>query len=157
MSDVLSRLKPAAGARHRRRRVGRGPGSKWGKTAGKGQKGQRSRSGKDIGRGFEGGQMPLVRRLPKRGFINIFAVPTHTVALARIERHFDGGEVTVAALKAKGLVPKKAERVKVLGDGEVTKAFEVKVHAFSASAREKIEKAGGKAVVIETAAKKAEG
>ncbi len=157
MSDLLSRLKPAPGARHRRRRVGRGPGSKWGKTAGKGQKGQKSRSGKDLGRGFEGGQMPLQRRLPKRGFINIFAIQTYTVSVGRIERHFESGEVTVADLKAKGLVPKKAKRVKVLGDGEMTKAYNVKVHAFSASARDKIEKAGGKAVVIETAGKDAEG
>ncbi len=149
MADILSRLAPPPGAKRKRKRVGRGPGSGLGKTAGKGQKGQRSRSGKDIGRGFEGGQMPLARRLPKHGFVNPNKVVASVVPVGKLDRHFEAGEVNIEDLKAKGLVPRKAERVKILGDGELTKALVVRAHAFSASARQKIEAAGGKAEVVE--------
>ncbi|MCD6500202.1 MAG: 50S ribosomal protein L15 [Deltaproteobacteria bacterium] len=148
MSERLSKLVPPTGAKHRARRVGRGPGSNWGKTSGKGQKGQRSRSGSGIRRGFEGGQMPLLRRLPKRGFINIFREPVAAVSLARLNV-FDGGEVGIEDLKAKGIVPNKAARVKVLANGDLKKPLTIRVHAFSKAALEKIEKAGGKAVLVE--------
>jgi len=148
MSERLSKQAPPSGARHRARRVGRGPGSNWGKTSGKGQKGQRSRSGSGIGRGFEGGQMPLLRRLPKRGFVNIFRKPVVVVSLARLNL-FEEGEVGVEEMKAKGLVPDKALKVKVLANGELKKPLTIRAHAFSKAAREKIEKAGGKAVLVD--------
>ena len=145
----LNSIKPAAGAKHAKRRVGRGIGSGLGKTAGRGHKGQKSRSGGFRKRGFEGGQMPLARRLPKVGFNNIFATQYAIVNVADLEAAFNAGDVVdTEALKAKGLVKKTLDGVKVLGNGELTKALTVKAAAYSASAKEKIEKAGGKAEVM---------
>jgi large subunit ribosomal protein L15 len=126
--------------------VGRGPGSGTGKTAGRGQKGQKARSGASIPAGFEGGQMPLHRRIPKRGFHNFTRVEYQVVnvgELARVE-----GEVTLATLRDAGLVGSGRKPVKILGNGEVESALSVTAHAFSASAREKIEAAGGTASVV---------
>ena len=142
-------LSPASGATHARRRVGRGPGSGHGKTAGRGHKGQKSRSGYRHMRGFEGGQMPLHRRLPKRGFTNVFRKEYDPVNLSLLANFEAGQEITPEALHARGFTGKNA-MVKILGDGEVTRAFTVRAHKFSASAREKIEKAGGRCEVIET-------
>jgi large subunit ribosomal protein L15 len=136
----LHDLTPAKGSRHARKRIGRGPGSGTGKTAGRGHKGQRSRTGFSRRAGFEGGQMPLIRRVPKRGFTNIFRREYSIVNLASLEQ-FDG-EVTPESLVEKGLV-RKGMPVKVLGQGEIGKALTVKAHKFSASARAKIEAAGG--------------
>ena len=145
----LHDLHPAPGAKRTRKRVGRGPGSGNGKTAGKGHKGQKSRSGYSHRYGFEGGQMPLVRRIPKRGFTNIYRVEFQVVNLRDLERIFaDGDEVSVEALVAKGLVRGGKRLVKVLGDGEVSKKLTVQVHKFSASARAGIEKAGGTCEVV---------
>jgi large subunit ribosomal protein L15 len=142
----LSRLKPAPGARRKPKRIGRGPGSGHGKTATAGNKGQLSRSGRKQYVGFEGGQMPLHRRLPKRGFTNIFR-KVYTVvnvgALQALE-----GEITPDRLLREGIVKKLRDGLKVLGDGELTKAIVVKAHRFSRSAVEKITKAGGRAEVL---------
>jgi len=141
-------LAPNHGATHSKKRVGRGPGSGHGKTAGRGHKGQKSRSGYSHMRGFEGGQMPLHRRLPKRGFTNIFRKEYDPVNLSLLA-HFDAGqEITPEALHARGFTGKNA-LVKILGDGEVGRALTVRAHKFSASAREKIEKAGGRCEIIE--------
>ncbi len=148
MGTTLSTLKPPAGARSKRKRLGRGPGSGHGKTSGKGHKGQKARSGGSIRRGFEGGQMPLQRRLPKRGFKNIFRVQVDSVNLDVLETVFEAGEVTPAQMRAKGVVPRKAAIIKVLGRGELTKKLDVKAHRFSASARTKIEAAGGTVHVL---------
>ena len=136
----LHELSPAKGSRKARKRLGRGPGSGTGKTAGRGHKGQKSRSGYSRRLGFEGGQMPLVRRVPKRGFTNIFRKEVAIVNL----RDLSGfeGEVTPVALVEKGLV-RRGLPVKILGDGEVSTALRVTAHRFSRSAREKIEAAGG--------------
>ena len=142
-------LAPASGATHARKRVGRGPGSGHGKTAGRGSKGQKSRSGYTHLRGFEGGQMPLHRRLPKRGFTNIFRRPYDPVNLSSLGKFESGHEVTPELLHSRGLIGKNA-RVKILGDGEVTRALTVRAHKFSASAKEKIEKAGGRCEVLVT-------
>ena len=145
----LHELSPAAGSNTKAYRKGRGEGSGNGKTAGRGQKGQWSRSGGGVRVGFEGGQMPLARRLPKVGFNNIFATQYAIVNVADLEAAFEAGEVVdTEALKAKGLVKKTLDGVKVLGNGELTKALTVKAAAYSASAKEKIEKAGGKAEVM---------
>jgi len=145
----LNTLSPAAGAKSAKKRVGRGIGSGLGKTGGRGHKGQKSRSGGGVRRGFEGGQMPLARRLPKVGFNNIFATQYAIVNVADLEAAFNAGDVVdTEALKAKGLVKKTLDGVKVLGNGELTKALTVKAAAYSASAKEKIEKAGGKAEVM---------
>jgi large subunit ribosomal protein L15 len=141
-------LAPAAGATHAKKRVGRGPGSGHGKTAGRGHKGQKSRSGYRHMRGFEGGQMPLHRRLPKRGFTNIFRKEYDPVNLSLLAKFETGQEITPAALHARGFTGKNS-LVKILGDGEVTRALTVRAHKFSASAREKIEKAGGRCEIIE--------
>jgi large subunit ribosomal protein L15 len=136
----LHELRPTAGSTHKKKRIGRGPGSGTGKTAGKGHKGQRSRSGFSQRLGFEGGQMPLIRRVPKRGFTNVFRREYAVVnigQLAGLE-----GEVTPESLRDKGLV-KRGRPVKILGEGEVTTSLRVKAHRFSRSAREKIESAGG--------------
>lgn len=139
----LSNLSPAPGSTHRRKRVGRGPSSGHGKTAGKGQKGQRSRSGGLPRPGFEGGQMPLSRRLPKRGFKNIFAKQYAVVNVSELNV-FDGKEpVDIVSLRLKGLVRGRYDGVKILGDGELNVKLNIVVDAVSASAREKIEKAGG--------------
>jgi large subunit ribosomal protein L15 len=143
-------LRPNAGATHYRKRVGRGPGSGHGKTAGRGNKGQKSRTGYSHMRGFEGGQMPLHRRLPKRGFTNIFRQEYDPVNLSALDPFEAGQEITPDALRAKGLAGKNS-RIKILGDGVLNKAFTVHAHKFSASAREKIEKAGGRCEVIEAA------
>jgi large subunit ribosomal protein L15 len=145
----LHDLHPAPGAKRSRKRVGRGPGSGNGKTAGKGHKGQKSRSGYSRRFGFEGGQMPLVRRLPKRGFTNIFRVEFQVVNLRDLERVFaDGDTVTAEALVAKGLARGGKRPVKLLGEGEISKKLVVQVHKFSASARAGIEKAGGTCEVV---------
>ena len=141
----LNELKPAEGSTAVRKRVGRGIGSGNGKTAGRGHKGQWARSGGGVRPGFEGGQMPLARRLPKRGFHNIFATEYAIVNLSALNVFEDGAEVTESELLAKGLVSKVKDGVKVLGNGELTKKLTVKAAAFSASAKEKIEAAGGKA------------
>jgi len=144
----LDELKPAEGSRFATKRVGRGIGSGTGKTSGKGHKGQNARSGGGVRPGFEGGQMPLYRRLPKRGFTNIFAKQYVTINVSELERFDNGTEVTAELLKETGVVSKTLDGIKVLGRGELTKSLTVKVAKFSASATEKIEKAGGKAEVI---------
>ena len=145
----LNDLRPAKGAKRARRRVGRGPGSGRGKTAGRGHKGQTSRSGYSRRFGFEGGQMPLVRRIPKRGFSNRFRVEYQVVNLRDLERVFDNGEtVSPEQLIGKGLVRAGAERVKILASGELTKKLTVQAHRFSESAKSAIEKAGGSCEVL---------
>jgi len=145
----LHNLRPAAGAKRSRKRVGRGPGSGNGKTAGKGHKGQKSRSGYSRRYGFEGGQMPLVRRIPKRGFTNIFRVEYQIVNVADLDRAFEAGdEVTIETFADKGLVRRGATLVKVLANGEISKKLNVQAHKFSAAARSKIEAAGGKCEVV---------
>ena len=145
----LHDLKPAPGAKRGRKRVGRGPGSGSGKTAGKGHKGQKSRSGYSRRYGFEGGQMPLVRRLPKRGFTNIFRVEFQVINLRDLERVFaDGDAVSPEALLEKGLVRRGTQPIKVLGDGDLTKKLVVQAHKFSAAARTGIENAGGSCEVV---------
>ncbi|WP_370630434.1 50S ribosomal protein L15 [Thermosulfurimonas sp. F29] len=147
---TLSNLKPFAGSKHREKRVGRGPGSGHGKTSCRGQKGQRARSGGGVPPWFEGGQMPLIRRLPKRGFKNPFRVEYNVVNVGDLARRFsEGATVDVEALKAAGLVKGREVRVKLLGDGEIDFAITVRVHAASKSAREKIEKAGGRVEILE--------
>lgn len=145
----LHELSPAPGSNVPVKRIGRGPASGQGKTAGKGHKGQKARAGRGMNPGFEGGQMPLQRRLPKRGFNNIFAKEIAIVNLASLEEVFENGAVidTEALLKS-GLVKKELDGIKVLGHGELTKKFTVKANAFSKSAKEKIEAAGGAAEVI---------
>lgn len=144
----LSELKPAAGSKHSDEfRRGRGHGSGNGKTAGKGHKGQKARSGAPRP-GFEGGQLPLYRRLPKRGFTNINSKDIVAIGLDRLNAFEDGTEVTVETLMDKGIVNNPRDGVKILGNGELTKKLTVKVNAFSKSAVEKIEAVGGKAEVI---------
>ncbi len=142
----LKDLQPAEGSRHSRKRVGRGSGSGHGKTAGRGMNGQKSRAGGGKGNGFEGGQTPLARRLPKLpGFTNINRVEYLPVNVARLEEKFEAGAVVDgASLKAAGIIKHEDALVKVLGDGEITKALTVKVDKVSASAKAKIEAAGGK-------------
>ena len=144
----LHELSPAEGSTRPSKRIGRGHGSGQGKTAGKGHKGQKARSGGSIRAGFEGGQMPLQRRIPKRGFNNIFATKYAVVNVADLERFVDGTVVDTELLKASGLVTKELDGVKILGNGELTKNLTVKAAKFSAAAKEKIEKAGGKAEVM---------
>lgn len=144
----LYELSPAPGASRDVKRVGRGHGSGWGKTAGKGHKGQNARSGGGVRPGFEGGQMPMTRRIPKRGFNNIFATRYSVVNVSDLEKFVDGTVVDAELLKASGLVKKIGNGVKILGNGEISKSLTVKAAAFSASAKEKIEKAGGKAEVM---------
>ena len=145
----LYELSPAAGSVKDVKRVGRGHGSGNGKTAGKGHKGQNARSGGGVRPGFEGGQMPMSRRIPKRGFNNIFAVKYSTVNVSDLENFVDGTVVDAELLKASGLVKKTANGgIKILGNGELSTNLTVKAQAFSASAKEKIEKAGGKAEVM---------
>ncbi len=145
----LQDLRPPFGAKKNVKRVGRGTGSGHGKTAGRGSKGQLSRSGGGKGAGFEGGQTPIYRRLPKRGFNNEFKVEYAVVNVGDLERVFESGdEVDGEALKEKGLVKGYGVRVKVLGDGEITKSLTVHAHKFSESAVSKIKAAGGSAEVI---------
>jgi large subunit ribosomal protein L15 len=148
MSVKLSNLHPPHGSRHRKVRVGRGMGSKLGRTAGKGNKGQRSRKGFSQRPGFEGGQMPLHRRMPKRGFHSHFGTIYSVVNVSSLNA-FDAGEVvTPELLRAAGLVRGKTASIKVLGDGDLTPGLTVRAHAFSKSAADKIAKAGGKAEVL---------
>lgn len=144
----LHELAPAPGSVKDVKRIGRGHGSGNGKTAGKGHKGQKARAGHGMRPGFEGGQMPLQRRIPKRGFNNIFAEKWTAVNLSALEVFEDGATVDAAALKAKGIIKKADRPVKVLGNGKLTKKLTVKLNAYSASAAEKINAAGGKAEVI---------
>ena len=144
----LHELSPAQGSKKAVKRVGRGHGSGWGKTAGKGHKGQKARSGGGVRPGFEGGQMPLQRRVPKRGFNNIFAKEIVAVNLSTLNRFEDGTVVDIQALLDKGIVKNRFDGVKILGNGNLNKKLEVKATAFSASAKEKIEALGGKAEVI---------
>ena len=145
----LSNLKPPKGAKHAKKRVGRGQGSGNGKTAGRGHKGAKSRSGFRFKRGFEGGQMPLHRRVPKRGFHNPFRIEYEVVNLDALEAKFDAGTVvTPQLLREHGLVAKANRPVKVLARGEVGKALTVRAHKFSGKAAEKIVAAGGTAEVI---------
>lgn len=144
----LEELKPAEGSTHKKKIVGRGIGSGVGKTSGRGHKGQKARSGGGVRPGFEGGQMPLYRRLPKRGFTNIFGKKYVSVNVEVLDKFNDGDEVTAESLLQKGIISKTLDGVKFLGRGEVTKKVNVKVAKISESAKEKIEKAGGKAEVI---------
>ena len=144
----LNELKPNAGATRNKKRVGRGPGSGTGKTAGRGHKGQKSRSGYSAKRGFEGGQMPLQRRIPKRGFKNPFRKEYVIFNLSTFEnRELD--EIKLEDYVAMGLAKNLRDGVKILGNGELTRAITIHAHKFSKSAREKIEKAGGTCVLIE--------
>ena len=145
----LHELSPAEGSKKSVKRVGRGHGSGWGKTAGKGHKGQKARSGGGVRPGFEGGQMPLQRRLPKRGFNNIFAKEIVTVNLSTLNSKFeDGADVTVETLVAAGVVKNSFDGVKIPGNGKLEKKLNVQVTAYSESAKAAIETAGGKAEVI---------
>lgn len=144
----LSELQPSPGSKHKKKRVGRGPGSGWGKTAGRGHKGQNSRAGGPKGPGFEGGQMPLTRRIPKRGFTNIFRQPGAIINLRDLQRFAADSVVDEAALKAAGLVDAKIRKIKLLAQGEVTVPLTVKVQAVSAQAKERIEAAGGRVEVV---------
>jgi large subunit ribosomal protein L15 len=144
----LDELRAASGANKKRKRVGRGDGSGHGKTSGRGHKGQGARSGGNTKPGFEGGQMPLQRRLPKRGFHNPFRVEISVVNLGQIEALPAGSEITPEVLVAHGYVSGKRRKVKVLADGLLSKAVTIKAHGFSAKAKEKIEAAGGKAELI---------
>ena len=144
----LHELSPVAGSTQVGKRKGRGTGSGNGKTGGRGHKGQKARSGGKIRAGFEGGQMPLVRRIPKRGFNNIFAKPLTAVNVALLNCFEDGAVVDAAAIVEAGIVSECTNGLKVLGSGELTKKITVKAAAFSESAKEKIEQAGGKAEVV---------
>ncbi len=144
----LHDLAPAEGSTREAKRVGRGHGSGWGKTAAKGHKGQNARSGGGVRPGFEGGQTRLARRIPKRGFTNIFATDYTTVNVCDLERFVDGTVVDTELLKAAGIIKNERDGVKVLGNGELSKKLTVKAAAFSGSAKEKIEKAGGEAEVV---------
>lgn len=144
----LSTLRPPKGSRHRKVRVGRGMGSKLGKTSGSGDKGQKSRRGYSRRRGFEGGQMPLHRRMPKRGFHNPFGVTYSVVNLEELNVFPAGETVTPDLLRAHGFVRRMTDPIKVLGDGELKTKLAIHAHAFSASAKDKITKAGGSFEVV---------
>jgi large subunit ribosomal protein L15 len=149
MKHTLSNLKPARGSRHRKVRVGRGMGSKMGKTSGAGNKGQQSRRGYSRRAGFEGGQMPLHRRLPKRGFSSPFPKEFAVVNVETLNSFAAGETVTPEALVGRGIVRALRDGLKVLGDGELKVALTVRAHAFSKSAQEKIARAGGKAEILQ--------
>ena len=149
MALSLNNLKPTKGSTHKKKRVGRGPGSGLGKTSGKGHKGQKSRSGYSQKIGFEGGQMPLQRRLPKRGFTNIFKKQWIEISLAKIEENFNvGEEITPEILHERGLIKKAKHDLVILGTGEISKALTISAHRFTKAAKEKIENAGGTATQI---------
>lgn len=154
MPNILSNLKPAPGSRKKEKRVGRGQGSGHGGTSTRGHKGQRSRSGESIRPWFEGGQMPFIRRIPKRGFRNPFKVEYQIVNLSRLQELIDKGKispdakVTPELLYDVGAVSKKTLPVKILGDGELKVALEISAHAFSKSALQKIQAIGGKAIKL---------
>lgn len=143
----LSKLQPAEGSRKKDKRRGRGPGSGLGKTAGRGHKGQKSIAGYSRKKGFEGGQMPLHRRLPKRGFTNIFRTRYTEINLDQVAKLAEE-EIGAKELVAAGLIKKNREKVKILGRGEIAVSKKIQAHKFSRSAKEKIEKAGGQAVVV---------
>jgi large subunit ribosomal protein L15 len=150
MALSLNNLHPAKGSTHRKKRLGRGPGTGLGKTSGRGEKGQKSRSGYSMKIGFEGGQMPLHRRLPKRGFTNIFKKKWIEVSLAALEKQFaENDDVTPEVMHHRGIIKKAKHDIVVLGNGEVSKSLKVSAHRFTKSAREKIEKAGGTVTVIQ--------
>lgn len=149
MALSLNNLKPTKGSTHKKKRVGRGPGSGLGKTSGKGHKGQKSRSGYSQKIGFEGGQMPLQRRLPKRGFTNIFKKQWIEISLAKIEENFNvGEEITPEILHERGLIKKAKHDLVILGTGDISKALTISAHRFTKAAKEKIENAGGTATQI---------
>ena len=149
MALSLNNISPAPGSTHKKKRVGRGPGSGLGKTAGRGHKGQKSRSGYSKKIGFEGGQMPLQRRLPKRGFTNIFKKKWLEISLSKLEENFNASdEITPEILHSRGLIKKAKHDLVILGSGDLTKALKVSAHRFTKAAREKIEKAGGTVVEI---------
>lgn len=144
----LHDLSPAPGATKKSKRIGRGHGSGQGKTAGKGHKGQKARAGKGMRPGFEGGQMPLQRRIPKRGFNNIFAKKIAIVNLSSLNKFEDGAVVDAQAIINAGITKKEYDGIKILGNGELTKKLTVRVSAYSNSAKQKIEAVGGKAEVV---------
>jgi large subunit ribosomal protein L15 len=148
MEAKLSNLKPPRGSRHKKVRVGRGMGSKLGKTAGAGNKGQQSRRGYSRRPGFEGGQMPLHRRVPKRGFPSPFPTEYAVVNVETLQAYSAGDTITPQTLVSNGIVRSKNKRVKILGEGELTLALTVHAHAFSKSAQEKITSAGGKFEIL---------
>ena len=149
MANILSRLSPPVGSKTAPKRLGRGIGTGLGKRAGRGQKGQKARSTGNIGKKhFQGGQTPIQRRLPKRGFRNPFAIEVVIVNISELDAFAAGTSVDEAALRAKRLVQGRGVEIKILGNGELTKALTVTVHRFSASAVAKIEAAGGKAIVL---------
>ena len=149
MALSLNNLHPAPGSTHKKKRLGRGPGSGLGKTSGKGHKGQKSRSGYSSRPGFEGGQMPLQRRLPKRGFTNIFKKQWIEISLGKIEENFNtGDEVTPEILHERGLIKKAKHDLVILGNGEISKSLKISAHRFTKTAKDKIEKAGGSATEI---------
>ncbi len=144
MALSLNNLRPTEGSTHKKKRVGRGPGSGLGKTAGRGHKGQKSRSGYSSKIGFEGGQMPLQRRLPKRGFTNIFKKKWLEISLAKLEENFNAGdEITPEVLHERGLIKKAKHDLVILGTGDMSKALKISAHRFTKTAKDKIEKAGG--------------
>jgi large subunit ribosomal protein L15 len=149
MGTSLHTLQPPAGARKKRKRVGRGPGSGLGQNAGRGEKGARKRN--TVAPGFEGGQLPIHRRVPKRGFTNIHRVEVFGVNVGRLEELEADTTVTPELLHERGFVPKRAERIKILGDGELSKKLTIRVHRISASARAKVEGAGGSIELIQVA------
>ncbi len=152
MALALNNLRPAEGSTHKKKRVGRGPGSGLGKTSGKGHKGQKSRSGYSSKIGFEGGQMPLQRRLPKRGFTNIFKKKWLEISLAKLEENFNAGdEITPDILHERGLIKKAKHDLVILGSGEISKALKISAHRFTKTAKDKIEKAGGSITEIQKA------
>ena len=144
----LHDLRPVKGSKKAPKRIGRGHGSGWGKTAGKGHKGQNARSGGGVRPGFEGGKMPLQRRIPKRGFNNIFAKKVISINVSDLEKFGEGSVIDINELVNMGLVKRSFDKIKILGNGELTKSLTVKAHMFSKSAIEKIQAAGGKAEVI---------
>jgi len=151
MSELitLGNLRPDPGSKHKEKRVGRGHGSGHGKTSGRGHKGQKAREGLDIRPWFEGGQTPIIRRVPKRGFRNPFKIEYVVVNVRELAKRFSEGEVVdPESLKNKGLVKGKNKLIKILGDGEINIPLTVRVHAISKSAKEKIEKAGGKVELL---------
>ncbi|MDQ3181607.1 MAG: 50S ribosomal protein L15 [Acidobacteriota bacterium] len=144
MALALNNLSPTPGSTHKKKRLGRGPGSGLGKTAGKGHKGQKSRSGYSKKIGFEGGQMPLQRRLPKRGFTNIFKKKWIEISLAKLEENFGANEeITPEVLHERGLIKKAKHDLVILGNGDISKVLKISAHRFTKSAKEKIENAGG--------------
>ncbi|MFH1810436.1 MAG: 50S ribosomal protein L15 [Pseudomonadota bacterium] len=146
----LSKLEAPKGATHKEKRLGRGESSGHGKTSGRGGKGQKARKSGNVRVGFEGGQMPMYRRLPKRGFKNPFRVELPIVNVSALARIFEAGsQIDLSAVKEKGLVHRRAPGYKVLGNGEIDRALAIKANKFSASAKEKIEKAGGSAEIVD--------